>query len=220
MRMYSVYCSLKYDLLLQAAHSQATISRRAIELHQTEKKRAEEAELRRELNGGKKEVNSAKNHEDAPGAGAAAEELAQLRDLLKRARSLEGTCTCIATTMHLAGLFLSKDQMRARAQDRTKTGSPGDRQELRVRSKLYAEEQMRELEHREALLQRHPQEHLQAPPREFGRGFFREEGEGASLIHTQKHTHKHPAIVDVSKQVCVCVNVCVCVCVCVYVYGV
>jgi hypothetical protein len=185
------------------------------------KKRAEEAELRRELNGGKKEVNSAKNHEDAPGAGAAAEELAQLRDLLKRARSLEGTCTCIATTMHLAGLFLSKDQMRARAQDRTKTGSPGDRQELRVRSKLYAEEQMRELEHREALLQGHPQEHLQAPPREFGRGFFREEGEGASLIndpHTETHTQTPCHCRCQQAGVCMCK--CVCMCVCVYVYGV
>ena len=187
MRMYSVYCSLEYDLLLQAAHSQATISRRAIELHQTAKKRAEEEKLR--LNGGKKEVNhGARNHEDAPGAGAAAEELAQLRDLLKRARSLEGSCTCIAATMHLAGLFLSKDQTRARAQDRTETRSPGDRQELRVRSKLYAEEQMREVERREALLQGHPQERLQEPTREFGGGFFREAGEGTSLIHTHTRT--------------------------------
>jgi hypothetical protein len=75
--------------------------------------------------------------------------------------------------MHLAGLFLSKDQTRAKAKDRTKTGSAGDRQERRVQSKLHAEEQMRELEHCEALLKGHPQQRQQGPSEEFWGGFLR-----------------------------------------------
>ena len=116
---------------MQAAHSRALIGRRAIALQQTNKKLAAE----REKSAGSLHATAlGRADESILGADSVADELRQLRVVLKAARMLEGEGAAPDLAMQQAGLFDSRKQLDDR---RRKDKASAQERQLRCRSFLY-----------------------------------------------------------------------------------
>ena len=116
---------------MQAAHSRALIGRRAIALQQTNKKLAAE----REKSAGSLHATTlGRADESILGADSAADELRQLRLVLKAARMLEGEGAAPDLAMQQAGLFDSRKQLDDR---RRKDKASAQERQLLCMSLLY-----------------------------------------------------------------------------------